>query len=116
MSKLALMALLLGACGLSARDNEMVGQVKKVVTQTPLICGDYVEADVSLGIVRNGTGSVSREDVILRVDANTDVNVLKHAAEAGIAVKISYDIRRIAWCGPDHVLNSVVLLDESAEK
>src|SRR5579859_447764 len=50
-----------GACGNSSVGNELEGQVKKVVKRTPIFCSDYVEADVSLGVIRNGVGSMSQE-------------------------------------------------------
>lgn len=98
------------ACGYSARDNELVGQVKKVVAQTPILCGDYHEVDISLGVLRNGAGSTSKEDVVLYVQGEGDVPLLKKAAEEGFPVKVAYDIKRIAWCVPDHWLTAVTEL------
>lgn len=103
-------AVLLSACGNSARDNELVGQVKKVVERTPILCGDYAFADVSLGIVRNGTGSMSKEDVELYVPHDADVKLLKAAAESGQLVRVTYDVRRVALCTPDHWATGVSLV------
>lgn len=103
--------VLLASCGYSSRDNELVGQVKKVIAQTPIVCGDYHEADVSLGIMRNGVGSFSKEDVVLYVRNEADVPLLKQAAEEGFAVKISYDIKRLVLCVPDHWIDSVKRAD-----
>jgi len=89
----------------------MVGQVKKVVEQTPIICGDYAEADISLGVLRNGGGSTSKEDVILYVTDQSLVPLLKQAAEAGTPVKVTYDIQRLAVCRPDHWLTSVQVIE-----
>lgn len=111
--KQMVLALALVGCGYSAKENEMVGQVKKVVEQTPLICGDYTEADVSLGVLRDGNGSMSKEDVILRVNGSEDKKLLKDAAESGRPVKITYDIKRFVWCGPDHILTSVSYLPQT---
>lgn len=115
MRNTIVLSLLLASCGYSAKENEMVGQVKKVVEQTPVICGDYTEADVSLGVLRNGNGSMSREDVILRVNNAEFKKLLKSAAETGRPVKIAYDIKRVAWCGPDHILTSVEYLETPPE-
>lgn len=118
MKKIALsLILFLGACsacGMSARNNELVGQVKKVVDVTPVLCGDYTMADISLGIIRNGTGSMSKEDVEVVVNP-ADVVLLKKAAETGALVKITYDIRRAAPCTPDHMAVSAVLVEEGAK-
>lgn len=95
------------ACGYSSRDNELVGQVKKVVAQTPVLCGDYHEVDISLGVLRNGMGSTSKEDIVLYVANNSDVVLLKRAAEEGFPIKATYSIKRTPWCVPDHWLTSV---------
>lgn len=103
----------LASCGYSARGNELVGQVKKVVAQTPLLCGDYYEADVSLGVLRNGAGSMSKEDVVLYVLDEANVPLLKQAAEEGFPVKVGYDVRRLplaGFCVPTSWLTSVTRL------
>ena len=105
--------LFLAACGYSARSNELVGQVKRVVDKTPIVCGDYVEADVSLGVLRNGVGSMSKEDVDLYVPSDADAKILKGAAESGKIVKIAYDVKRVTWCVPDHWVTHVEVLPDS---
>lgn len=99
------------ACGYSSKGNELVGQVKKVVARTPIVCDDFREVDVSLGVLRNGGGSMSKEDVELYVTNEADVPLLKRAAEEGFPVKVGYDIKRVVWCVPDHWLTSVVRID-----
>lgn len=112
--KTMMILLAVAACGTSAKNNELVGQVKKVVEQTPLICPDYVEVDVSLGTVRKGVGSMSREDVVLHVEG-ADVAALKSAALDGHLVRITYDIQRVHPCTPSHWATSVAVLpDEPA--
>lgn len=104
---------LLAACGKSSSDNEIIGQVKKVVKKTPIICPDYTEIDLSLGVVRNGVGSMSREDVDLAAD-NSDkdaIDKLKWAAENGAIVKLSYDVHRISPCWPDHRLIGKITIE-----
>ncbi len=114
--KQLLLLVLIGGCGYSSKENEMVGQVKKVIEQTPIICGDYTEADVSLGVLRNGNGSMSKEDVVLRIEDQAQRALLKSAAESGRPVKITYDIKRWVWCGPDHIATSVSFLELPSEK
>ena len=105
----------LAACGYSSKQNEMVGQVKKVIEKTPVICGDYIEADLSLGVMRNGVGSMSHEDVSLYVPNLTDELTLKKAAETGQLVKVTYDVKRLTWCVPDHLVIRVELFDDKLE-
>lgn len=116
MKKAIALALFLSACGFSSKANELVGQVKKVVEQTPIFCSDYAEVDISLGVLRNGAGSVSHEDVILYVPNQADAAFLKKAAEDGTPVKVTYDIKRVPWCVPDHWLTSAAPLVTAESK
>lgn len=100
---------LVAASGLSSSGNELEGQVKKVVRRTPLLCPDYVEVDVSLGILRNGVGSISKEDVQLYVADERMVEVLQRAAKSGAPVTVGYDVQRLGVCRPDHWLTSVAV-------
>ena len=102
-----LIVLALAACGLSSAGNELEGQVKKVIRVTPIICPDYVVADVSLGVLRNGVGSLSKEDVDLYVADEHMVETLQRAAKSGTPVTIGYDVQRVGICRPDHWLTSV---------
>lgn len=102
---------MLAACGRSAVSNEAVGQVKKVVDKTPLICSDYTMADISLGIMRDGTGSMSKEDLWVIVEKPEQRIMLKEAARTGELVEITYDsYRPLTWtqfCRDEHVLITV---------
>ena len=104
MMLVALLLLFLSGCGYTQRDAELIGQVKKVSHITPLICPDYTAVDVSLGVLRGGVGSMSTQDVWLRVLNNSDIPVLKRAAEDGALVRIKYDVRRATLCYQDHNL------------
>ncbi len=101
MKKIALISLALltaSGCGYSSRKNDLTGQVKKVIHHTPLVCPDYVEVDVSLGVMRNGTGSISNQDVWLVVTDKADEQKLDAAAVSGAPVKVTYDDKRFFWC------------------
>lgn len=104
---LILLVLVVTGCGFSSRENEVVGQVKRVVKRTPLICNDRTDVDMSMGVMRNGTGSMSKEDIWLTVaDPNVE-KALKGFAESGVPVKITYDVQRVTFCWEDHILRSV---------
>lgn len=90
--------LLLTGCGYSSLDNEVTGQVKRVMNNTPIICSDFSDADVSLGVMRNGVGSMSTQDVWINVPTPELMAKFKHAAEVGSIVKIKYNQKRIAIC------------------
>lgn len=110
MKFLVLGLLVLAGCGYSSRENELTGQVKKVVKKTPLLCNDWTLADISLGIMRNGTGSMSKEDVFLSVESRDDEKTLKAAADSGQAVKVTYNVKRWTWCVEDHIVSKVEVL------
>lgn len=110
---IALVLLVDAACGYSSTDNEAVGQVKKVKNMTPIICSDYVSAHISLGVMRNGVGSMSREDIEIAVEPNEKaaIDKLKWAAENGAIVKVQYNVERTSPCWPDHRLTGEVVLE-----
>lgn len=97
------------SCGNSSAGNDLTGQVKKVVHRTPILCGDWWEADLSLGVIRNGVGSVSTADQAFTVENEKDVKVLQQAAEEGAIVHVTYNVQRIALCETDHRLLSVTV-------
>jgi hypothetical protein len=86
-------------CGNKTSANELTGQVVK---RTPLVCPDYVEVDISLGVMRNGIGSMSHEDISLRVMDESKVPELEKAAKDGAIITLIYDQARVAMCYPDH--------------
>ena len=98
-------------CGYISRENEMIGQVKNVVHSTPLICSDYSQVDISLGILRDGVGSVSSEDVWLYYNDKEQDKILKMANETGKLVKIKYDTKRVTWCVPNRIIISIEIID-----
>ena len=107
----ALSALIFSGClGYSARENELTGQVKKVVSRTPIVCSDRVDTDISLGVMRNGVGSMSTEDQWFTVPNQADQELLRKASESGALVKVTYDVIRITWCWEDHVVTHVEFL------
>lgn len=102
-----IVALILMGCGYSSRNNESIEQAKKVVNQTPILCNDRVDADISLGVMRGGVGSMSTEDLWLTVPHESDQKLLIEAAAKGKLVKVNYDIKRITWCWNDHIVTHV---------
>lgn len=110
MKNFYLLGMFLVGCGLSSRDNELVGQVKKVVHHTPILCPDYSSADVSLGVMRGGVGSMSSEDAWLYLQNSSQEETLRQANETGALVKITYDVPRIVWCVDERWVTKVELV------
>ena len=104
---LAASMMLLSACGYSSQDNESIGQIKKVANMTPILCGKRTDVDLSLGVMRNGVGSMSHQDLWLTVRDPQLVDTLKKAAETGAIVKVKYDEARVNICWHDHELTAV---------
>lgn len=105
MKYFAMMVLVLGLTGCfgySAKQSEMAGQVKKITRFTPIICPDRVEVDVSLGVIRNGVGSMSTQDVWALVEDKSLEAKLKDAQEKGSPVTITYDTARVVFCPNTH--------------
>ena len=105
-----ILLLTITGCGYTSRTNEMTGQAKKVVNQTPIVCDNRVDAEVSLGVMRNGVGSMSTEDKWFTVPDKKDQAVLKDAAEKGAIVKVIYDVKRFTWCWEDHIVTKVEIV------
>lgn len=104
---LSALPLLAGCFGFSSVDNELIGQVKFVKNITPLILPGYFMADISLGVMRNGAGSMSRDDKELFTFDDALQNKLKRAAETGEIVKLRYRQHRVVAYGPDYEVTAV---------
>lgn len=112
MKRLILSCLMLSGCvvcGYTATNSQAVGQVKKVEKETPLLCGDWYAADVSLGVLRNGVGSMSREDAWFEITSLEQLELLRSATESGAIVKIEYDEQRAVFCRTNLIIRTVGL-------
>lgn len=108
---LAIAALTLTGClGFSSKDNEVIGQVKRVKHLTPIVCMDWDMADISLGVMRNGVGSMSTQDISLWVPNKADFDLLAQASKTGQLVKITYDNARFRWCVDTEMVTKVTLV------
>jgi hypothetical protein len=105
-----LLLSLTGCLGHSSSDNELEGQVKKVQHVTPIIFFNYERVDVSLGVMRNGTGPISKDDMWLSVPNGDDIAILKHAAENGAPVKIKYYVSRVNWYQEEDTVTHVEII------
>lgn len=107
--------LFVAGCGYKQIDGELIGQVKKVIRVTPLLCPEYVSADISLGVLRGGVGSMSTQDVWVVVD-KTHEKIFRNASENGKIVKVKYDVKRFGGnyvvCTPDHFATFIDYVDD----
>lgn len=103
--------ILLAGCGFSQKNGDLIGQAKKVSSRTNLVCPDYNMVDISLGVMRNGVGSMSTQDMWLQIDNDRDYNLLKDAASKGLLVQVTYDTRRMPFCTEEYILTSAKILE-----
>lgn len=101
-----LACLTLASCGYESTENNAIGQVKRVTNQTPLLCNNWKAVDISLGVIQNGTGSMSTQDEWFYVESDAAIAGLEWAAKNGTLVDLTYDVRRVAFCTSDHWLTS----------
>lgn len=111
MKRLSLLPVILlslsGCFGNSATDNTTIGQVKRAHHETPILCLHYNDIDLSLGVIRNGVGSVSAQDILLYVPNQQDYDLLQQASQTGQLVKVTYDEARVHWCVEDYTVTHV---------
>ncbi len=100
----------LAGCGYSSRDNEVSGQVKKVLNVTPLLCFDRTDVDLSLGVMRNGVGSMSTQDLIATAYDPEVIKTLKIAAETGALVKVKHQVARLRFCAQEEEITAAEIL------
>lgn len=105
---LLVLTLCVAGCGYSSRENELTGQAKKAVHNTPVLCPDYTVVDISLGVMRGGVGSMSTQDVWVVVPSRETaaLAVLKKAVDEGGIVKVKYDELRVAICTEDYIVTA----------
>ena len=106
----------LTGCGHIAVDGELTGQAKKVTTVTPLFCENYVAFEMSMGVLQNGTGSVSTQDMWFTVKNVEDLATIKKAVETAAIVKVTYDTLRSPICIAQEVMTSIEIVPATASK
>lgn len=99
-----------GCGGWSEKEISGTGQVKRVGLQNNIVCPNYYEADISLGIMRNGVGSVSTHDMVFFIP-DSMLKDFRTYSEKGSIVNFTYDVRRFDWCVNEFRLTSVKLAE-----
>jgi len=94
------------ACGYTATNNEVVGQVKRVEHNTPIVCSDFDSVDVSMGVMRGGVGSYSIADVWLTVTPE-QAKQLKEMQRINAIVRFTYNKRRYAPCVATWIVSGI---------
>jgi hypothetical protein len=116
MKNVLIIALLLPACGYSHRDNELIGQPKSVESTTPLVCPEQHILHLSLGVMRNGVGSMSTQDILINIPTDTLAEALKSVVASGKIINAKTNEARFRWCNEEKELVSFEILDGPAPK
>lgn len=103
-------------CGNSAVNGSAVGQAKGWDITTPLICADYKFFDMSQGVMQNGSGSVSHEDMRFTIAEGVDMAVVKLATETAAIVKVTYNERRAPFCTENFILTDIKIISQTEGK
>ena len=107
--------VLLTSCGYSHRDNELVGQPKSIESTTPLLCPEQNILHMSLGVMRNGSGSMSTHDISINIPDSSMVAPLKRAVESGELINARTNEARFRWCNEEKELVSFVIIEDAAK-
>lgn len=105
-----MLPLLTGCLGYSSTDNVSMSQVKKAISNTPIMLPDYKDVDISLGVMQGGSGSISSEDKWFYVPNEEDFKLLQSAAQTGKLVKITYDNARMRFYVESSTITHVELV------
>lgn len=108
--KYILLSLLLCSCGMSEIGTKGIAQVKRVHSVNPILCPQYKVLDASLGVMINGIGSMSTQDIYLTV-TDEQATFLQQAAERGKLVELTYSTRRLTLCEEKRVLTSFKIVE-----
>lgn len=87
---------LAGCWGYSSENNTATGQIKRVHQVSPIFCENHTDVDISLGVMNNGSGSMSTQDVWMTVKEPSLMASLQAAAQRGSIVTVTYDTARAA--------------------
>ena len=105
------LVLVLSGCGYSARDGVLTGQAKAITMNTPIICPFNYSVSISLGVMRNGVGSMSNQDNELEIINPEHIEIFKKAVELGKIVKVKFDTRRFTLCVPQDLLTEISIAE-----
>lgn len=108
---LLVLIILTISCGYSHRDNEIVGQPKSVESTTPIFCPEQNILHMSLGVMRNGVGSMSVQDILINIPDSTLVPKLKKVVEEGKIINAKTNEARFRWCNQEKELVSFEVLE-----
>lgn len=106
-----LLALTLTSCGYTSVNNVAVVQIKSLHNETPLLCFNYNWLDASLGVMRNGTGSVSTEDIRFQIMNENQREILQEAADAGKLARVTFRDRRFVFCTYSREITNVEIVE-----
>ena len=103
---------LMGCLGYSSKNSESIIQPKSIQMQTPIICPEVPILHGSLGIIRNGRGSISNQDVDMVITNDQDKYKIQTAIDSGYFLNVKYNTKRMVVCNSEHILVDVEIVKE----
>ncbi len=107
---LMLSFIMLG-CGYSHVNNDLIGQPKSVESTTPIFCPNQHILHLSLGVMRNGVGSMSTQDISINIPDDNLMPGLKAAVEAGSIINAQTNEARFRFCNELKELVAFTVID-----
>jgi hypothetical protein len=110
---LPLLLLMLASCGYSHVNNELIGQPKSIEATTPIFCPNQNILHLSLGVMRNGVGSMSTEDVRISIPDDNLAIRLQPVVKAGKLINAQTNEARFRWCNEEKELVAFEIVEDA---
>lgn len=101
----------LSSCGYLEVGTKGLAQIKRIHKVTPLLCPDYTLIDVSLGVMQNGAGSMSKEDIEMVVTEDQAKQLDTVLSQGKGIIEMTYSRKRVSFCKEDRVMTGFTVLD-----
>lgn len=90
--------------------------MKRLHRVTPIFCGDYSVLDANLGVMQDGQGGASIQDIDLEIPEPMVAELAKALENKTLQVEITYSTHRVAFCGQHEVLDSFKVINHENQK
>lgn len=87
--------LLFTNCGYIEQNNIGIGQVKKIIKNTPIICPDYKVVNIAFGSLESGIISNTNDYYVID---DKQQEILEKAQYNQKIIKFVYNVKRVAIC------------------
>ncbi len=111
---LYLLYLLLSVAIGSSGEIVSFGRVKTIMNTTPLLCGDFVDMNISIGVSNSSNSQYYiLDDIWMNLNSPDHIKIAKEAQESGKLVKVTYDYARYAPCRNKSDVTKIEILENN---